>query len=122
MGMIQLLNGRVRLADFDAEVAVSEVASGADLAGAQWATSAGLPAVRFTVLGRRRPSVLGNANVFVIPLGDHPPVHILEATYGDALHLPARVALRSGSAVSSVHLLARSGFFGQGRVGIRYEN
>jgi hypothetical protein len=41
------------------------VASGADLAGAQWATSAGLPVIRFTLPGRRRPSVLGNANVFV---------------------------------------------------------
>ena len=121
MGMIQLLNGRVRLADFDAEVSVSEAASGADLAGAQWATSAGLPAVRFTVLGRHRSSVLGNANVFVIPLGYHPPVHVLEATYGDALHLPGQFS-RSGPAVSSVHLLARSGFFGQGRIGIRYEN
>lgn len=182
--IVRLLSTAVSLADFVPDVVVSGTASGADMAGEQWATSAGLPVARFPApwgdtdhpdavvkhgdngpydarAGPRRnqqmaefaagagdrgvllalqafdamgdPSsgtadmiergrdVLGDANVFVIPLGDHPPVHVLEATYGDALHLPGQFS-RSGPAVSSVHLLARLGLFGEGHIGIKYEN
>lgn len=33
-------------------------------------------------------AVLDDHNVFVVPLGNHPPFHVLEEAYGGVLHLP----------------------------------
>lgn len=33
-------------------------------------------------------AVLGDENVFVVPLGNHPPFHVLEEAYEGVLHLP----------------------------------
>ena len=33
-------------------------------------------------------AVLGDENVFIVPLGNHPPHHVLEEAYGDVLYLP----------------------------------
>ena len=182
--IVRLLSTAVSLADFVPDVVVSGTASGADMAGEQWATSAGLPVARFPApwgdtdhpdavikhgdngpydarAGPRRnqqmaefaagagdrgvllalqafdamgdPSsgtadmiergrdVLGDANVFVIPLGDHPPVHVLEATYGDALHLPGQY---SGQGLPSRLSTCSRGQCSSARgcIGIRYEN
>jgi hypothetical protein len=50
----------------------------------------GEPSSGTTDMIERGRDVLGDANVFVVPLGDHPPVHVLAEAYGDALHLPYR--------------------------------
>jgi len=149
--VMRLLAKAVNHSNFVPDVVVSGTASGADMAGERWATSAGLPVAQFPApwdetdhpdavvkegsygpydarAGFRRnqqmaefasragdrgvllalqvfdamgePSsgtadmiergrdVLGDHNVFVVPLGDHPPVHILTDRYSDALHLP----------------------------------
>jgi hypothetical protein len=139
--VMRLLAKAVNHSDFVPDVVVSGTASGADMAGERWATSAGLPVAQFPApwdetdhpdavvkegsyglydarAGFRRnqqmaefaawagdrgvllalqvfdamgePSsgtadmiergrdVLGDDNVFVVPLGEHPPVHVLE--------------------------------------------
>jgi len=139
--VMRLLAKAVNYSDFVPDVVVSGTASGADVAGERWATSAGLQVAKFPApwdetdhpdavvkegsygpydarAGFRRnqqmaefaagagdrgvllalqvfdamgePSsgtadmiergrdVLGDDNVFVVPLGEHPPVHVLE--------------------------------------------
>lgn len=151
--VMRLLAKAVNHSDFVPDVVVSGTATGADMAGERWASSAGLPVAKFPApwgetehpdavvkegshgpydarAGFRRnqqmaefaagagdrgvllalqvfdamgePSsgtadmiergrdVLSDKNVFTIPLGNHPPVHMLKEMYGNALHLPNR--------------------------------